>query len=354
MRTTQPITLGELAEDWLRVSREGGMLKPNTVRCYRSVAHWFVDFIGPDRQVRGITVRDLNSGLAFRRNQCLAANTLNADITILRRMFTYATEVFPRDIRPDSPLLSKRKGFSVQKVRRLRIPREEWPALLDATGHPRDRIALALGIYLMLRHGEITSLRLMDVDLARGEIDTVQHKTADQHTMPICGELDKELRRWLTFYTEQCGPLNPRWYLAPSKSRSVFDGKGGQTMPHLQPTREATQLHLAAQHAIAKIGYPLKDDQGRSLHEGMHTLRRSGARALYNSLVDSGYDGALGTVQAMLHHSSAAMTELYIGVELNEKRIMDLFSGKLMFPENHAGVADLDKKRAERAEQNGV
>jgi len=25
-----------------------------------------------------------------------------------------------------------------------------------------------------------------------------------------------------------------------------------------------------------------------------------------------------------------------------------------MFPENHAGVADLDKKRAERAEQNGV
>jgi integrase len=353
MRTTQPITLGELAEDWLRVSREGGMLKPNTVRCYGSVAHWFVPYVGADRQVRGLTVRDMNGALAFRKNQGLAANTLNMDITILRRMFTYATEVYPRDCKKDTPLLTRRKGYTVQKVRRTRIPRDEWPALLDATTHPRDRIALALGIYLMLRHGEVTSLRLMDVDLIQGEIDTVQHKTSDAHTMPICAELDAELRRWLTFYTNECGPLSPRWFLAPAKTSPVFRGPSLQVEPHLIPTREASQLHKVVQRAMMKLDYPVKDAQGRSLHEGMHTLRRSGARAFYNQLVQDGCADALRQTQTMLHHSSSVMTELYIGVELDEQKVMDRLRGKMMFPVHHADVADLDKRRAERHAQGG-
>jgi integrase len=354
MRSQQPITLGELVEEWISVSSEGGLLEPNTVRAYSRVGHWFVKYIGPDRQVRGLTVRDLNAAMAHRRNLGLSANTLNQDVSNLRRLFLFASEMYPRDVKKDTGLLGRRRGYKVREVRRTRIPPNEFPALLDATAHPRDRAVLAIGLYLLLRQGEISTLRIMDLSLTRGEIETTQHKTGGANNMPVCSELDSEMRRWLTYYTEQCGPLQPRWFLVPSKSRP----SGGPSGFHaedakLQPTRQALPLHRTVQHAMVKIGYPVKDEQGKSLHEGGHTLRRSAARAIFDRLVDEGYDGALRTVQSMLHHKSSQMTERYIGIELDEKRSMDMFSGKAMFPVNLAGVTDLDKAREARAERNG-
>jgi integrase len=67
--------------------------------------------------------------------------------------------------------------------------------------------------------------------------------------------------------------------------------------------------------------------------EGGHTLRRSGATALYNQLSSVGHDRAIRICQAMLGHSSVQTTEIYLRLDLDRKVRNDLLAGKRMFPE---------------------
>jgi hypothetical protein len=75
--------------------------------------------------------------------------------------------------------------------------------------------------------------------------------------------------------------------------------------------------------------------------EGCHTLRRSGARALFDDLVErGGYDGVLRHVSAMLHHKSTLMTERYLGLDVDVKKRNDLIRGKKMYRTQRDMVED--------------
>jgi integrase len=91
------------------------------------------------------------------------------------------------------------------------------------------------------------------------------------------------------------------------------------------------EMHDAVQRTLEAAGYQIKDENGRSNYEGSHTLRRSGARALYDRLLDDGHDGAIRVVQAMLHHSSVIQTEHYLGMKLDQARRDKLLKGQRMF-----------------------
>ena len=70
----------------------------------------------------------------------------------------------------------------------------------------------------------------------------------------------------------------------------------------------------------------------------MHTLRRSGARAYFEQLLEEGSirDGVLRQIMAMLHHKSVLMTERYLGLDADrEKRDVHL-RGRRMFKVAHA------------------
>jgi len=68
------------------------------------------------------------------------------------------------------------------------------------------------------------------------------------------------------------------------------------------------------QQALAALGLPTK-------HQGTHTIRRAAARHFFDSMSsDVGYDAALRTVSAMLHHKSSATTEQYLGLSSERKR----------------------------------
>lgn len=222
------------------------------------------------------------------------------------------------------------------EAERHRVPVTKFGQLLDACETPRDRVLVALGLYLFLRGGEITSLRVRDVNLDTGEIVTTIHKTKDSDVMPISAELDAELRRWLEEYAAQCGPLQPDWYLVPRryglKAEQPRDDKGafvkgdsGAVALTLLPDKPLTNPHLYVQKALAKIGFATQQ------REGVHTLRRSGARALFDALVDAGYDGALKQVQAMLHHKNGNMTERYLGLQADRHRRDRTIKGQYMF-----------------------
>ena len=244
---------------------------------------------------------------------------------------------------------------------RVMVKARDFPRLLDCASTPHDRIVTALGLYLFLRQSEIANLRIGSVDLDAGTANVHIIKTKDRAVMPICRELDTELRRWLAWYANDVrdthGPLQQTWYLVPSRHAALMknDGtgfKGGKAMfpatGNCRPEDMLRNVHRYAQRPLARFGVPLRGLDGTSTMEGVHTLRRSGARALFDSLVDQSTDGALKKVQAMLHHKHSKMTEHYLGLKAEERELDDLLRGKPMFPQQESAnvIALHDKKNA--------
>lgn len=330
----------------------------------------------------------------------VAENTLASDKKILRRFLTitgnilvenvheghidtYFREVSKTGLSPRSQGVdtSTLKGFFAwaHRTRRTRtnpvagrrspkfmprawrgFPPSKIPALLDAATHPRDRILLALGCYLLGRGVEFSLLRIGDVDLEGAGISYVIPKTDKVDVMPIATELDRELRRWFRWYTEECGPLDPNWYLVPAKTPPLLQGYKGHVVgsERLIPDRPIATIHRrGTMHRIAKaalesIGFATRDENGKSYREGMHTLRRSVARGLYFQLIEEGDPNPIETVRAMLNHATEKETRNYIGVqaerEVRDKRI----KGKPMFPGlvHGSNVVDLSARREARSQ----
>jgi len=237
---------------------------------------------------------------------------------------------------------------------RYQVPAADFPRLLDCARTPHDRIVTALGLYLFLRQSEVANLRVGSVDLdatpPRMKVMVSKNRSAGFkiYVMPISEELEVELRRWLTWYANDVkdthGSLQDEWYLVPRRNapKMTNDGtgyKGGTALwpdtGNCIPTVKLINVHRYAQRPLERLGVPMRGLDGASNMEGVHTLRRSGARALFDALVERGEgDGALKKVSAMLHHKHTQMTQHYLGIKADEKELMDLLGGKPMFPKN--------------------
>lgn len=269
-------------------------------------------------------------------SQTCAPNTIRTDIARLKTFvkWLHARRYLNMYVNPLATISLPR----VVERPKLRIPAREFPRLLDTADNPRDRIIVALGLYLFLRQGEIRSLKLRDVNLDAGEVMVTIHKTTTRpDRMPISRELDVELRRWLTWYSENTPEsLTPEHYLVPARTKAAWvnvkgvSGAQGYTVKII-PTKPCRMPHEPVTKILTLAGYKTRDENGGALFEGGHTLRRSGARALFDRLLDEGYDGALRTVQSMLHHSSAAMTERYLGIDVDAHRRNELLRGHDMY-----------------------
>ena len=212
----------------------------------------------------------------------------------------------------------------------LRLPVEEFGLLLDALDHPRDRAQIAAGLFLFLRGGEITELRVGSIDFARHEIRVYREKTKDEDRMPMCSELEHELRVYLNWYRHKHGILRDEWFLFPARVKVnwTFAGPGRclppTEPPALQPAKKQSHPYRVAKRALAKLGYPVKG-------EGEHTLRRSGARAYCDSLRAQGVDNALLKTAAMLGHKDVRQTQRYIGLNIERLQRNESLAGKPMF-----------------------
>lgn len=219
----------------------------------------------------------------------------------------------------------------VSRDERLRVPVEQFPDLLDAATHPRDRAVLALGLFTFLRASEIVTLKIGDLDLSAMELSIYRHKTRQYDVLPVVDELREEMVRWFNWYRADTNGLQPNWYLTPAKHKPSVGWADGQrvaiqTDVHLRPEAKVTHVYEIAQRALVAIGY----DPGR---EGCHTLRRSGSRALFDALRSEGYDGALMRVSSMLGHADTRITERYIGLDLERSQRNALLAGRRMFPQ---------------------
>lgn len=344
--------LSEAIEDWTRF-RQSQDIKKGTLRVNTGVLRRFLAVNGNiychnigDRHV----TRHFEEAAKTRQ-----AQSLRNDHAVLSTFFDWCRHT-RRMALDNDPLYGRRKPKRVEKERE-RVPVDKFPALLDAAEAvcSRDRIAVAILLYTLLRDQEVADLRVRDVDLAGGWLRARIHKTTEEDTMPISEELDYELRRWLTHYTEQVGELHPNYRLVPAR-RVILEHRngrfvaGGDRLTVLKPETPVGALGDMVRPILDSIGFPIVDMNGEPSREGAHTIRRSGARALFDDLAArpaEERDGdPLRVVQAMLHHKSVVQTETYIGLK-SERRARDtMIRGRRMFSRSGNNVVALIDRNA--------
>jgi integrase len=321
-------TLSEVLDLYAEHRRAKGVA-PLTRRNEMSTLRNMLAHMG-NLKMKSIRARHLDLYLIARGDQ-IQPSTYNHELSQIKVFFKWCER--RRMLGPEGNPATEQGNKHFVPRARLRIKVFEFDRLLDLAPHPTDRIVFALGIYTMLRQGDIRRLRVGHVDLDNGYLHTVIGKTSQLDDKPISTELDKELRTWLTWYTSHLGrPLASTDFLVPAKSRPRYVKGGVQTEMRLDSTRPMAAPHRAIHRILQLGGYDLRDPEtGRSNSEGVHTLRRSAARALFDKLSEEGYDGALKVVQSMLNHANASMTERYLGLEVDRVKRDDLFRGKSMY-----------------------
>lgn len=257
------------------------------------------------------------------------AVTLNRYRSVLVLFFRYAEDMRWVD---QSPMLGIRPARPDLPVARLILSPAEMIETLDTAPNPIDRIGLALGMNTGLRGNDIRHLRIFDANLNNGLLDTFIRKTKKLDVKPITLELEEELRRWFHDYAMMMGldsvsDLPNDFLLMPSFRRKTPRESGYYRIQPRPYTVHTKPWHIP-QRALKALGYPTKG-------EGFHTLRRSSARALFESLRDSGMgrDHALMIVRDFLNHSSTSQTEVYLG--LSHERILrdGLLKGQSFLPQ---------------------
>lgn len=305
--------LSQATDRYLVWRRSQGYAK-NTVRNDKSALKQLAEVVG-DPLLESIDRQDMDR-VFDRLSATRAPSSINAAQASYSAFFRWA-----RTFRLAGPDFDPLLGFRYRRVPRRERPRfalAEFPAVLDAAPEPRIRAMLACGLFMFLRASEVTTLRIGDVSLDDARISTVIHKTGDHDDMPIPAELDAELRRWLTTYTEEVGPLQSDYYLIPARIQAGFGTH------RLNPRAKVSRPQELVKRAFEAYGV---DQRGESFHR----LRRSGARALFDELVDEGIDGALEIVQTQLHHASVTMTERYLGITHSRAKRDQLLRGETMF-----------------------
>lgn len=336
------------AIDQYITSRESQGYAKNTVRASRQALELLLTETG-NIQVKNLNTTHGELLISAMVSRGFKPGTVNLYRGAVSRFCRWAQQrrLLPGNANP----LATTRNVADPKPPRRRVPARDFERLLDSAEHPQDRIVVALGLYLFLRASEISALDIEHVDLDEGSIRVYQPKTKRWDTMPICEELDGELRRWLTWFAEDQvkagrGPLLPHWPLVPSRRVSNLSGPYDEARPdnpwQMNPASRSKQIHTKVQATLRGFGWDVEAGD----REGVHTLRRSGARALFDNLVETGRvrDGALRVVQAMLHHKSVTMTEHYLGLEADVEKRNVLFTGVRMFakPDFESNVIRLE------------
>lgn len=247
----------------------------------------------------------------------VAASSFNSYRSVLVSFFDYALRMRWTDVNVMDAIPAARPDAPRQH---LYLNAGELLALLDHADNPVERVGMALGMNTGLRGNDVSHLTVFDASLAAGVIQTEIRKTNKLDVKPITMELHGELTRWLSFYADVTGVGDPgllpdHWLLVPAYRNPAPSERDRRVKP--RPTDVHKSPWRLVKRPLERMGYPTKG-------EGFHTLRRSSARSLFESLRESGEgrDHALLIVKEFLNHASVAQTEHYLGIK-EERAIRD-------------------------------
>lgn len=202
------------------------------------------------------------------RERGLSFSTYNVHSCALRFFFRY---VDPRGVDITTLVPFARKERRLPSI----LSQDEVRCLLGAVVNGRDRVVITLGYACGLRVSELASLRVADIDSARGLLHIHAGKGRKDRLVPLSPSLIEFLRNYWRVY-------RPREWL--------FVGERGGHVTDRTVQRAVREAALSA--GIKKRVTP-------------HTLRHCFA----THMLEAGID--VRTVQAMLGHNSIATTVRY-------------------------------------------
>lgn len=196
------------------------------------------------------------------------------------------------------------------------------PAVLDAAGrwHVRDRAFCEALWHSWRRSGELTALRVRDVDL-RPYPDSPHGRLAWQNfkghrpgqVLDMSPGLQDCLSRWLAVYAEEAGEQpKPSWFLFPALRPEGMTIKGKRRRLILAPEHEIGQPDAIARRAFRAAGV---------YQPGMacHAFRRGAADHLYDVAAEAGHKNPLRLAMTALDHRSEAQTEGYLNKDRDRR-----------------------------------
>jgi integrase/recombinase XerD len=155
----------------------------------------------------------------------------------------------------------------------------EARALTAAAGCEQHRLIIHVGLYCGLRVGEITKLRIEDVDLGQAQLFVSQGKGDKDRYVPIQSQLLERLRLWI-------GGAREGWLFPSPKTGQRLTSRSIQRLIK----RLAIKANIPAEVAARMTPHKLRHTFATRLLEGGTNIRE---------------------VQELLGHSSVATTEIY-------------------------------------------
>lgn len=340
------LTLNEALESYEHA--KAGSYSPATWRaidgCLERLRTALVRELGPNVYLDQITERVMSDYFNRLRGK-VAPASFNNYRQYSRAFFGYCRgeDWIPRDpMRHVDPQKPKRKI-------RLVLSATEMLLMLEQA-EPRDRIAMALGMNTALRAQDIMRLTVGNVDLQSGYITAWIEKTDSEESLPITEELATELLSWLNHYAMvmnvTVSALPNEWRLIPpiQSFAARLTTTGGQVRGWTYRTDGRIRHPEEIIHrGLRGIGHETKG-------QGLHTLRRSAARAVMELAEADGDGNPIRIAQALLGHKNQSTTEGYLGVSPERKRRDGIMRGKTFLGRvaaidaaraNHGGTANL-------------
>jgi integrase/predicted RNA-binding Zn-ribbon protein involved in translation (DUF1610 family) len=230
------------------------------------------------------------------------------------------------------------------KRERLHLDAAQLELLVEASANPRDRAILAAAVNTGLRAGDLSRLRVEDLDLDSGVLHTAIQKTASVDKMPVTADLDREMRVWLIWYGGELVRTLGRGIhgtdvlfpaMTPPVWRRTASGPLSMGLGDLQPDKQIYKPATIVQRALVRIGVRVTHQ------EGFHTIRRSVGELVFRRASELGYDSALRVTAAMLGHQSTQTTELYLDLSQDRQRRDELLRGQEFLRSHEAQVMAL-------------
>ncbi len=194
--------------------------------------------------------------------------------------------------------------------------------MVETATDPWERWVLAYASQTLGRDTELRSRRIRHLRLDMGALDWDRLKKKDGHErldqVPVTQQLATEWERWTWAYQAKCGSLEKYWFLVPGRYR-IYGGRW-----YYRPTSSPSELSDVVQkHAARVSGETVEALKG----QGVHILRRSMARALYERLKAGNHPEPMRVVQSALGHDSPSTTRVYIGVKPDREERNALLAG---------------------------
>ncbi|GLY55337.1 site-specific integrase [Lentzea sp. NBRC 102530] len=229
-------------------------------------------------------------------------------------------------------VVTTKKGY---KPRRLWLPLGALHQMIDGADDPWEKFVLEFGVFTLGRWSELCFIQMKHVHLDAGRIDWWREKTDEWDRIPIMSELDTAIRRWVTIYEKSIGrPLTPDDYLVPMRKKFGWSNCAWQ---YVSASRATNSIRLCVKEHAA----PLLGGMDAIRGQGVHLLRRSAARELYEALKRQGEPDPLRVVMAMLGHKNIRTTELYLGIERDRETRDTLLAGRSLLGIDKTNVVEL-------------